>query len=370
MRMQREESYLIRKGLAILIIILFIGMVFTPSTVSKVEQSSISTLGVEILYVGGNGPGNYSSIQDAIDNASDGDIVFVYDDSSPYYENVNVDKRINLIGENRETTIIDGGLWDDVIYITADYTYVTGFKLQNSRDSSAIKVSSNNNTIFWNIITDTNFGISLLSSSHNIIAQNIFTNNAFSGINLGGKYHKIISNTFLENYYGIYSWNSESNNISENTFINQINNAILLSETSNITIWENRIYTSKESGIELQHLEKRNLISRNILGNNGFAGFYLWNASNQDICYNNISGNYLGIFLIDSSDNNMICHNNIIDNSLNGFFINCSKNRWRRNFWDRPRLLPYPIFGKIDMNYWFNLDWRPAFIPNDIGGIV
>jgi len=29
-----------------------------------------------ILYVGGSGEGNYSSIQDAIDNASDGDTIF------------------------------------------------------------------------------------------------------------------------------------------------------------------------------------------------------------------------------------------------------------------------------------------------------
>jgi len=35
------------------------------------------------LYVGGNGVGNYSSIQDAIDSASDGDTVYVY--SGIYY---------------------------------------------------------------------------------------------------------------------------------------------------------------------------------------------------------------------------------------------------------------------------------------------
>jgi len=30
------------------------------------------------LYVGGSGPNNYTKIQDAIDNASNGDTVFVY----------------------------------------------------------------------------------------------------------------------------------------------------------------------------------------------------------------------------------------------------------------------------------------------------
>jgi len=38
------------------------------------------------LYVGGSGPNNYTSIQDAINDASDGDTIYVYDDSSPYHE--------------------------------------------------------------------------------------------------------------------------------------------------------------------------------------------------------------------------------------------------------------------------------------------
>ncbi len=50
-----------------------------------------------ILYVGGSGPGNYTKIQDAIDNARYGDTVFVYDYSSPYYENLVIHKSINLI---------------------------------------------------------------------------------------------------------------------------------------------------------------------------------------------------------------------------------------------------------------------------------
>jgi hypothetical protein len=52
--------------------ILFIGMVFTPSTVSKVEQSPMSTLGGDILYVGGSGEGNYTRIIDAIADAESG----------------------------------------------------------------------------------------------------------------------------------------------------------------------------------------------------------------------------------------------------------------------------------------------------------
>lgn len=59
-----------------------------------------------ILYVGGSGANNYTSIQDAIDDAENGDIVFVYDDSSPYYECIIINKSIELKGENKYTTVI------------------------------------------------------------------------------------------------------------------------------------------------------------------------------------------------------------------------------------------------------------------------
>lgn len=43
------------------------------------------------LYVGGTA-NNYTRIQDAINAANDGDTIFVYDDSSPYYENLIINK--------------------------------------------------------------------------------------------------------------------------------------------------------------------------------------------------------------------------------------------------------------------------------------
>ena len=42
------------------------------------DKPSLATSSGNWLYVGGSGPGNYSVIQDAVDNASDGDTVYVY----------------------------------------------------------------------------------------------------------------------------------------------------------------------------------------------------------------------------------------------------------------------------------------------------
>jgi len=58
-------------------------------------------------------------------DAKNGDTVFVYDDSSPYYENIIVNKSIILIGENRGTTVIDGGGYGDVITVIKDQVNIS-----------------------------------------------------------------------------------------------------------------------------------------------------------------------------------------------------------------------------------------------------
>lgn len=58
-------------------------------------------------YVGGTGPGNYSTIQSAIDAASDGDTIIVY--SGTYYENqIIIDKALDIRGAGATASIIDG----------------------------------------------------------------------------------------------------------------------------------------------------------------------------------------------------------------------------------------------------------------------
>ena len=121
------------------VLFLFISSsIFSISGVDT-EQSIQSLSSGKTLYVGGSGPGNYTKIQDAIDEASDGDTVFVYDDSSPYYEKLVVDKSINLIGEDKYTTIIDGRNSGVVVQITADRVNISEFEIQNGYNAIEIK---------------------------------------------------------------------------------------------------------------------------------------------------------------------------------------------------------------------------------------
>lgn len=112
------------KSFALFGLVLFLGVNATGSFVKDTEFKDSIIIGFNgnILYVGGSGPGNYTKIQDAINNSSNGDTVFVYDESSPYYENIVINKSMKLEGENKETTVIDGKYIDNVIRITRNNT--------------------------------------------------------------------------------------------------------------------------------------------------------------------------------------------------------------------------------------------------------
>jgi len=179
-----------------------------------------------ILYVGGSGSYNYSSIQNAIDDASEGDTIFVYDDSSPYLENLTINKSISLKGEDKNTTIIEGND-DDVVIINASYVSMTGFTIQHGRYAIRL-ISSKGSIISENIVTDNRLeGIYLANSSYNTISKNIVKNNYY-GIGLHWTisgpgpclyndilYNKILNNSQRGLHMSLYH---EYNNIIGNTF--------------------------------------------------------------------------------------------------------------------------------------------------------
>ena len=116
------------------VFIILMLVIFGFSTATSSLENSISALNEgNTLYVGGSGPGNYSMIQLAVDDANDGDTVFVY--NGTYHENVFIFKSINLIGENRFNTTIDGDIGGGIyhiINIRNSSVLIKNFTIQNA----------------------------------------------------------------------------------------------------------------------------------------------------------------------------------------------------------------------------------------------
>ncbi len=114
---------------------------------------------------------DYSHIQQAIDNSSQGDIIEVQ--SGLYRENVYVYKTLTLQGidSGQGLPVVDAGGSGSVISITANDTIVKGFNITGSGGcgcgNAGIKVQSSNNIVQGNIIYKNKYGIYIQSGCEN-----------------------------------------------------------------------------------------------------------------------------------------------------------------------------------------------------------
>jgi parallel beta-helix repeat protein len=304
-----------------------------------IEKKSFLIEGVygvfPILYVDDDnvaGPWNgteeypYNNIQEAIDVAYPGYTIYVK--NGTYIENVVINKTINLDGENKESTIIDGNNKYHVVEVAAPNVRISGFTIQNSSDG------------------EFDAGIKTLSlESYVKIINNIIENNHI-GIFLNYAYEDsntlVKDNLIQNNVQGIYSHWSNSNKIENNI-----------------------IQNNDREGIEFIRSENGNIIKNNIRENGG-NGIYLRGYSNNNQIKNNLIQNNSGGIIIDESHKNFINKNNLIDNDEQAYFSNSILNKWMRNYWsDWERFLPRLIKGAIihGMIPWRNIDWFPSKTP-------
>lgn len=344
----------VEKTLLIVLLLLFSGVSVSPAQSTQMKNSAQSREGF-LLYVGGSGPGNYSKIQDAIDNASDGDTVFVYDDSSPYHENIVIRKSIYLIGEERQTTIIDGRKSCKVMTVFANNVTITGFTLRNSGVlviDCGVECRSSHNTISGNIISNNSQGICFYTigsyvANNNNITGNMITSNKGPGVYLYQSQNNIISgNTFSSNE-GLILDQSYDNTISNNEFSND---GIVLNSYPNNILPDNYvngkplIYMVSESNKILDTagqiilIDCYNITIRQQDLSNTTTGLTLLRTNNCHIERNKMTNNCnFGINLFESNENN-ISLNRIADNDAGLQVTSSEKNTI---IWNIIRLNPY-----------------------------
>jgi len=199
----------------------------------------------QTLYVGGTGPNNYTKIQDAIDNATNGDTVYVY--KGTYLEYILITKEIDLVGESEEQTIILGNKSDNMIRINANNVKITCFTIKNGEIGIYI-VNSANFTITQNTIVDNFEGIGTLNSSYGLISSNILKSNDFEGINPVGSTQITISSNLIENSLeGIFLSSSTSIIIYGNTLRDHIYGLEAGLSSNNNKIYHNNLYNNDQN---------------------------------------------------------------------------------------------------------------------------
>jgi len=164
---------------------------------------------------------HFDNIQDGIDAVVENGTVYVY--NGIYYENINVNKTINLIGEDRNNTIINGGGIGKVIYISADLVSISNLNITNGLVDNIVVNYAKNCSITRNIIYNSwQHGIHFFHSDGNIVTGNIINSNNKSGIySFEGNNNFIAQNTLSDNInYGIQLIGGDNNVIFHNSFNN------------------------------------------------------------------------------------------------------------------------------------------------------
>ncbi len=94
-----------------------------------------------ILTVNDDGGAMYTTIQEAIDNATNGDTISVW--AGTYNENIIVNKSLTLIGYGKTNTTIVGGASDVTLRIESNFVNLTGFCLRQGMKSGKRGIAMN-----------------------------------------------------------------------------------------------------------------------------------------------------------------------------------------------------------------------------------
>jgi len=213
--------------------VLFLCWIFIPVSLSA-----------GTIYV----PGDFGSIQGAVDNAQNGDTILVA--TGTYTGDLIIDRSVSIIGEDWQNTVISGTGSANVIIVTADKVLLKNLKITGSGGFDDILnmhfagvvlfeveecmvfhcyltgnggyglnvLTSNNNTIMNSRFSFNYGGIYLTgppttfpipANDSNLIFQNVIVNNTGTGISLGHSnyhnYNTIMANSISSNHLGIYA---------------------------------------------------------------------------------------------------------------------------------------------------------------------
>jgi len=248
---------------------------------------------------------------------------------------IDLSNRVNVTVRNTRITAFSYGVCLNYSSINS----ISGNDLNDNRFFGIVLISSLDNSISQNNVTNNNGGVVLFSSLNNSIVGNNIKNNDNHGIAFSFSSNSSISrNNITDNYNGIYLESSSNfNSITENNVIHNFYGiwGEFSSDYNNIS--GNNI-KNNDVGIGLPN-SSYNSISGNNVTDNNYGIDILWDSSDNSIVGNNIKNNIYGIALYFRS-NNKFWHNNFINNTQQVYIPYSGY----ANFWDDG----YPSGG----NYW------------------
>jgi len=294
-----------------------------------------------------DGGADFVSIQAAVDAASAGDTIEVR--GGTYVENVDVDKRLTLIGDGADVVTVqaaDAG--DHVFEVTVDWVNISWFKVTGATtwEKTGFYLNSVNHcNISENNASNNDYGIFLKGSNDNTVQDNAASNNGRIGISVcdsdsntlqnntmsGNKYNFDVSGYRLSHYTQnidtsnmvdgkpIYYWVDQQDKQipCDAGFVGVVN-------STNITV-KDLTLTNNVQGVLFAYTENSRI--EGVIASNNDYGIRLYSSGNNTLTDNTASNNREGIGIcLYSSSNNTLTNNTASNNHYHGICLYYSSN--------------------------------------------
>ena len=252
------------------------------------------------LTVDANGGKDYTIIQDAVDNASDGYTIIVY--PSTYNEHVVVNKRIEIIGTNRTSVILDGNSTGTALYLGADYIVIHNFTIQNAA-YGVFNNQTNNTRLYYMTIKDYGIGLNNSYTLNAWVAYNLIKTGdigvvAYKAYDDAIRWNEIAYNT----KYGGKGYNAHLRNCFNWNYLHNNGVGYYYDPTTDLPPMEfdGNVVTDNVIGVKVEDSSAITLTSNVISG--GSEGVQLLQSSSE-VRLNTITGVTTGLRFHDSNSN-------------------------------------------------------------------
>lgn len=323
--------------LALSLAVLFLLTVFILVLPTESEAASI--------VVDADGNGDFTSIQDAINAAEEGDEIRIR--SGTYHESIVVNKGMTIFGNGTDSTFLKGGSGDAVL-VTASYGIFWGLSVSGTEGTvNGIHLDGAYRFHIGNLSIGNVSGDGIhLNNSHHCEITNVAISNTSIGINLVESDQNVISNTSCINGTdGIILADSDVNSLFNSTFSHNTRNGLSILDSS----YFNTIQICSNDFNEVGILIGTTIQTDNVVLHPRFNFFYDFNATNNslsgilmnDAYWNSfhrgtIMGNDAGVILEGMSMLNTLTQSNVytnIDAAVNAGAIENESMSTQDNYW-------------------------------------
>lgn len=276
-------------------------------------------------------PRKSASIQTLINEAEEGSVIKI--PPGVYKENVIINKPVILVGESKETTIIDAGGNGTVISIkNVNHVSISGFTIRNSCPSCyGVFVKNSSNCVILDIkVVNNGRGIYLDRCRDGMVRDNVVTGNN-QGINLvlcenitlrnntlkGNKYNLAVLGNHLSMFFHDIDTTNTVDGKKVYYWVNERDKQIPLDagyvgivNSSNIVV-KDLTLTGNYQGLLLAGTRFSTL--ENLIISDNMEGIYLLDSHHNVVRNCTITKHREYGILLSSSKNNLICNNKIFE---------------------------------------------------------